>query len=169
MDADGAVVTLDDGALIRARQMVVTRGSAISAINGLVLPQRRLLRRHWVVVLEDTLPRTFSYLQFHGHPAIERVSDVTRFARCPQGEPVEPGRKILCFYVRNALYEQGRSVAQDILLQVMKDRRWIGPHAAIVEGAWWEDAETNRDYRSLFLLQDTNPGLRVIREINLGA
>ncbi|HYE86582.1 MAG TPA: FAD-dependent oxidoreductase [Vicinamibacterales bacterium] len=169
VDSNGASLTLDDGTFIRARQLIITRGSAIESINGLALPRRRLVRRHWVVVLDDPAPKAFSYLQFHRHPAIERVSDVTSFARRLDGRAVESGRKIVCFYVNNALYEQGRSQAQYVLLHTMKQRRWIGQDAAVIADGWWEDHESSYDHRLLGMLQDANPALRVIREINLGA
>jgi len=169
VDADCATLTLGDGSILRAAQVVLTRGSTVGAINGLVLPRREQVRRHWVAVVDDATPAAFSYLQFQGHPAIERVSDVTKFARQHDGRPVEPHRKILCFYVKNAICAQGRSQVEEVLLQVMKARRWIGPSAVVVASHWSEDTEVSRDHRPLAMLEGANPGVRTIREINLGA
>lgn len=168
VEGASAVLTLDDGSVIRAGQAILTRGSAVPAINGLALPPRDLIRRHWVVVIDDPSPRAFSYLEFNYHPAIERVSDVTRFARTAAGDAVEPSRKILCVYVTNALHQQGQEEAEEVLLDILKRGKWIGLSAVPVASGWWEDLETSRDHRPLALLQAANPGLRVIREINLG-
>lgn len=168
VDRGVATLVLRDGATIRAEQIVLTRGSSIPVVNGLELPRREVLRRHVVMVLSDPAPRAFSYLQFYRHPVLERLSDVTSFARTEAGAPVEPGRKILCAYVTNRLYEQGPATAQREVFEVLKARGWIGPAARLESSGWWEDVEVGRDHRGLQLLQAANPAIRVISEVNLG-
>jgi len=169
IERSAATLSLRDGSTIRAGEVVLTRGSRIETLNGLAIPARPLFRRHWLAVLDDPTPRAFSYLQFANHPAIERVSDVTSFAATESGDPVEAGRKIVCFYVTNALYERGRDTAEAVLLDLLKQQRWIGQDSRAISSGWWEDVESSRDYRSLSPLLSANPALRIVTEINLGA
>ncbi len=163
-----AQVDLDSGESVVARQLVLTRGSQLRTLNGLNIPERARIRWHWVVVVDDMTPRAFSYLQFIGHPLLERVSDVTTFARTLDGRPVEAGRKIVCFFVRNDAYTNGPAAAEEQLLALMRRHKWLGPRATPVVHGWWQDEETNRSYRFLADLTSGNPAVRVIPHINLG-